>query len=208
MVPGSTMRTNHYVAQLSMSCGLSVIRFHTYQDDTDILVPASELVWSLEDYDVEAQAFHYFDPSTCLFQLQGSRLMLTAGTIPMVTLWSSEGPVDGDEKSLYVSRLDDDGCLAVYKLQHVQISIPWLARLWESSMSRPQILTGVWSLILGGRIWRMKDGQTYVAKCQSATGSPWGCSRLGRLICQLFRDVKHWIRRVNGLLDAVIEYLI
>jgi hypothetical protein len=149
--------------------------------------------------------------NNCRLQLQGSHLVLTAGN-PEMLVWysrSREEAASGD----FVSRLEPDGILVVYRLEPLSFETPWLSRMYQATAEKqhiPRLLVPVrrmlavlWSLLVGGPIWHLPDGRAVRGVCQSATGSAVGCFRLGRRLIQFYRDGQHLIQHIGNLLDNV-----
>jgi curved DNA-binding protein CbpA len=224
LVAGSTMRTGNYVATLNWSCELSVIYYENESEDDH---PVEELIWFLDEVEDFVRPPHHGDVSDCRLQLHGSQLVLMAGTNPRVTLWRSTRTTSTDGSSgveSYVSRLDADGSLAVYRIETVSFLTPWLSRLWKATMLETasfsssthwkqrlvsvvpeRLWTVIWSVVAGGRLWRLSPTHVVRSVCQSAIGSPVGCFRLGRLLVQLYREGKHLVGRILSFLDRLLE---
>lgn len=232
MVAGSRMRNGGYVAEISLSCEISVSYYSFLASGDSDSETEAEQLWTLEDDPNFVHTSPYTDKSDCHLEFVGSNLVLTAGTHQQVTLWRSGNcrPVsemyDDDLETSYVSRLDDDGSLVVYRFEPISFQTLWLSRLWEESMllsfsaSAPSLRKAIinlvpapvwtvfWSVMVGGRVWRVSSSRMVRAVCQSATGSPAGCSRGGRRLIQLFRDSKHMFQRIITFFDRLVDEIL
>ena len=219
LVSGSTMRNKWgYELQLGSSCELSIVYRLVGDTVGDGEEYKDEVVWSSRTELAQSQ---FAVDNDCRLQLRGSHLVLTSGN-PEQLLWYSPS-LYNDNESMFVSRLDADGSLAVYRLETVAFETPWLANLWDNTMLIPQydepsILTvlfptclrrTLWSiLVFGGEpLWHLSPTHVVHGVCESATGSPFGCLRLGRKLLQVYRFGKHLILLLVAILDHVFEKL-
>jgi curved DNA-binding protein CbpA len=198
MVLSSTERlvNRRYVAGISDSCLLYIARRGSDRD-----LP---LVWSSEE-----DTSHYHGYS-CQLQLHGSQLVLTAHgySRDQMIVWTSD-PSDEDDfafasstvGSSYVASLDEDGSLAVYRIEPVH---PLWVRAWK--LPRLPLLQAWRHMLLTVGAVRLDLGSYSPARlvCVSATG-PVGCFRLGRWFVQVVRDAAFLVRWVISVLDHFLE---
>jgi len=215
IVAGGTMRNNGYTMRMdSFSCEMQII--HSNGDDSPV-----QVLWST------ARESRYYRQSLgeCQLQWQDSYLVVTSYDS---ALWTptTDPYARANPKTLgHLSRLDEDGALAIYRIDTPSLGAHWLATLWREtilldvhSSRTPQWRRGLtlavpkqvwyfmWSMVLGGRLWRMpKSSQVGKAVCESASGSPFGCLRIGRRLFQIYRDVKHIVGKLISFFDRLLD---
>ena len=190
MTPGMFLENPPYQAGLTSSCELVVVA-RTDVDDEDVTVQ-----WSSSGISLSGRRQH-----DCGLWLEGRRLVVATLTMPPQVIWFSKNDSEDDAEDemmlmdSHAARLDDDGCLSVYRLEEPD-------EFWKELMLRTESLPPIQRGLakIGGLSLEMSTNRKPIRTVCIFSTSPVGCFRIGRL---LFRLAKKLHRLVDWLLELV-----
>lgn len=187
---GMSVHNPPFVASLTPSCTLVVYRLGVSEDyETD------QLLWSSPN-----KAQYTRNDQDCAWGVVDSHVVITRISSPGNVLWKSQkslmyrGQEDWlSDDSEYAGRLDDDGSLAVYRLEEAD-------EMWSFLIDKTTALPPLQRLVAKVGGISLELGTDHVRTVCIFATSPFGCFRLGRLM-------HHMVRTVSRLMDRLFEVL-